>query len=97
MDLIIFITVYLVLSFYLAYLSYRKGINWFSTLLISLAFTPVAGFIRYQSAKPIKVYKEARYKCRRCNYYFTEHHNHCPYCEKEGHKIPLKKVYVDMT
>ncbi|MGC8864365.1 MAG: hypothetical protein ACP5O2_01475 [Bacteroidales bacterium] len=97
MDLLIFVSVYLALALYLSFLSYRKGISWFITLLVSLLFTPVAGFIRYQSAKPIKVYKEARYKCRRCNYYFTEAFNYCPYCEKEGHKIPLKKIYVDMT
>lgn len=97
MDLIVFVSVYLAFSLYLAYLSHRKGINWIVTLLISLIFTPVGGFIRYQSAKPIRVYKEARYKCRRCNYYFTEPYHHCPHCEAEGHKIPLKKVFVDMT
>ncbi|MDK2908891.1 MAG: hypothetical protein PWR20_458 [Bacteroidales bacterium] len=97
MDLLIFITIYILATLALTYLSYKKGISWFLTFIISLIFTPVAGFIRYQSVKPIKVYKEARYKCKRCNYYFTEPSKFCPYCEKEGHHIPLHKVYVDMT
>ncbi len=97
MDLLFFIGIYLFATLILTYLSYKKGINWILTLIISLIFTPVAGYIRYQSVKPVKVFKEARYKCRRCNYYFTEPKEYCPYCEKEGHKIPLRKVYVDMT
>lgn len=97
MDLLFFIGIYLLATLILTYLSYKKGINWVFTLIISIIFTPVAGFIRYQSVKPIRVYKEARYKCRRCNYYFTEPKEYCPHCGKEGHKIPLKKVYVDMT
>ncbi len=97
MDLILFISFYLLFTLLITYLSYKKQISWLPTLIISLIFTPVAGFIRYQSVKPIKVYKEARYKCRRCNFYFTDYKEYCPNCEKEGHKIPLRKVYVDMT
>jgi hypothetical protein len=97
MDLIIFLSVYLMACLVLTFLSYRKKINWWLTLIISILVTPVGGFIYYQSNNPIKVYKEARYKCRCCGFYFTEESTFCPYCEQDGHKIPLKKVYVDMT
>ncbi|HNQ60022.1 MAG TPA: hypothetical protein PK028_04345 [Bacteroidales bacterium] len=97
MDLIIFISVYLISCFVIAFMAYKKKINWWLALIISVIVTPVGGFIYYQSNNPIKAYKEVRYKCQRCGFYFTEKATFCPFCEHDGHKIPLKKIYVDMT
>ena len=50
-----------------------------------------------KNTNKVKIYQEKRYKCRRCNYYFTESHEYCPNCATDGEKVKLRIVNVDMT
>lgn len=97
MDLIIFISIYVLAAFVATYRAYQKRLNWLMALVLSLFLTPVAGFIYSRTTKAVRIFKEQRYKCPRCNFYFTEPHAECPYCKKDGHTIHLRKLYVDMT
>lgn len=97
MDIILLIVVYILSACAISWLAYRKGLKWFKLLLVGLFLTPFASAILYANTNPIKVYREKRYKCSRCKYYFTENHPHCPHCLTEGYEIILKTTWVDMT
>jgi energy-coupling factor transporter transmembrane protein EcfT len=97
MELKIIAVVYFLIACALSYFAWKKGLRWFRVFLASIILTPFIGFIIYSSTERVKIFKEKRFKCRRCNYYFTESHEFCPNCASEGEKIRLKTVSVDMT
>lgn len=43
------------------------------------------------------MYKELSYKCDRCGFVFSEFHENCPFCEKEGLFLKLRETNKIMT
>jgi energy-coupling factor transporter transmembrane protein EcfT len=97
MDIYLLIVAYIGVAIFIAWLSFKKGLNWFKLLIFGVLFTPFVSAIIYSNSNPVRVYREKRYKCSRCNYYFTENHANCPHCISDGHEINLKTTWVDMT
>jgi len=66
---------------------------------ISLFLTPLLGVAFFISSqhKKMNMYTEERYKCEECGYVFSEEHEHCPFCAKEGKIRELKQVNMFMT
>lgn len=97
--LIALILVYLVVVYLFALLGEKRDIGKRRLFVISLFLTPVIGlaFLLSSQHRKITMYKEERFKCDVCGYVFSEHHEYCPFCEKEGHKYELKPVNMVMT
>jgi hypothetical protein len=66
---------------------------------LSLFLTPFLGLAFYLSSqhRKMNMYTERRYKCDDCGYVFSEQHDYCPFCEKEGKKNELRNVDMFMT
>ena len=67
--------------------------------ILSFLLTPVMGLAFYLSSaeRKLNTYTEESYKCERCGYVFSESYRHCPFCEKDEHKIKLVRVKKIMT
>jgi len=66
---------------------------------VSLFLTPVIGLAIFIGSEQLKMksYIEKKYNCGRCGYVFSDFHESCPFCEKEGIKHQLKLVNQFMT
>lgn len=96
-ELYLGIIVYVSLTIWLTSEGKKRNIGWVRSFIISALLTPLIGFIVvYNSSKKI-AYHETHFKCKRCGFEFTEYIEHCPHCEKEGHKVKLKNVTKVMT
>lgn len=97
--LIALILAYLVVVYLFSLLGAKRDIGKRRLFWISLFLTPVIGlaFLLSSQHRKITMYKEQRYKCDVCGYVFSEHHDYCPFCEKEGHQYELKPVNMVMT
>jgi len=90
---------YILFVYFFSYFGDIKEIGRRRLFWISLFFTPLLGlaFLLSSQEKKIIPYTESNYKCERCGYMFTESYIFCPFCEKEGHQVELKKVNKFMT
>ena len=97
--LIIAILTYIVVVFLFSLLGAKRDIGRRRLFWVSLFLTPVIGlaFLLSSQHRKLTLYKEERFKCVECGYVFSEHHDHCPFCEKEGRKHALKPVNMYMT
>ena len=91
--------VYFVVVYLFSLLGAKREIGTKRLFWVSLFLTPVIGlaFLLSSQHRKITLYTEERYKCDKCGYVFSEHHEHCPFCEKEGEKRTLKRVSMYMT
>lgn len=91
--------VYVIIVFYFSKLGSKREIGRRRLFIISFFLTPILGLAFYLSSqhRKMNIYTEKRYKCENCGYVFSEPHKYCPFCEKEGHQYPLKKVTKYMT
>lgn len=97
MDILLAALIYTIATLIITYLAWKKRISWKKAFLLSLLLTPFAGAIYYSNTHILYTYKEARYKCQRCGFYFTTEAEYCPHCAKDGVKVPLIKTYATMT
>ena len=97
--LIAAIVTYIVVVYFFSLLGEKRDIGRKRLFVISLLLTPVIGlaFLLSSQHRKLTMYKEQRYKCDVCDYVFSEHHEYCPHCEKEGHQYKLKRVNMYMT
>lgn len=97
--LIAIILLYIVVVFLFSRLAEKRDISKRRLFWISLFLTPVIGlaFLLSSQHRKLNMYTEQRFKCERCGYVFSEQHENCPFCEKEGHEVKLKKVNMYMT
>jgi len=97
--LITIILLYIVVAFLFSRLGIKRDIGMRKLFWISLLLTPVIGlaFLLSSQHRKLNLYTEERFKCEQCGYVFSEYHEHCPFCEKEGHKHKLKPVSMFMT
>lgn len=97
--LVILILAYVLVVALFAQLGARREIGRKSLFWVSLFLTPVIGLAFFLSSqhRKLNMYTEERYKCEECGYVFSEQHEHCPICEKEGRKHALKRVNMYMT
>jgi len=93
------IILYIIIVYIFSRIGIRREIGVRSLFWISLFLTPLMGwaFFLMSSHKKINLYTEERYKCERCKYVFSEPHDCCPICEKEGLHQELKVVDMYMT
>jgi len=93
------ILIYIVVVYLFSMLGNRREIGMRRLFWISLFLTPAIGlaFLLSSQHRKLNLYKEQRYKCEDCGYVFSEDHEFCPFCEKEGKKNPLKPVSMYMT
>jgi len=77
--------------------SFKRKIKRIKLLFVSFFLTPLAGSVLVWVADKRIDYEVLRYKCPKCDFTFTEHHDHCPICEKEGAKNKLRVVKRVMT
>lgn len=93
------VIVYVIIVYYFSRLGKRREIGTISLFWISLFLTPLMGmaFFFMSQHKKINLYTEERYKCDHCKYVFSEEHEFCPMCEKEGRHEELKVIDMFMT
>lgn len=97
MDISLAALIYTIATIVITYFAWKKQISWRKALVLSLLLTPFAGAIYYSNTYTLYTYKEARYKCQRCGFYFTTEVEYCPHCAKDGVKVTLIKTYATMT
>ena len=97
--LIVLILTYILVVFLFSLLGARREIGRKNLFWVSLFLTPVIGLAFFLSSqhRKLNMYTEERFKCEECGYVFSEQHEHCPICEKEGRKHALKPVNMFMT
>ncbi len=95
--ILILLSIYIVSVLAVLISSLRRRISRIRLFFISLFLTPVAGSVLLWAADKKIDYEVIRYKCKSCGYTFTENHENCPICEKDGHRHPLKPVKRIMT
>lgn len=90
---------YVIVVFLFSLLGAKREIGKKRLFWVSLILTPVIGlaFLLSSQHRKLTLYTEERYKCNECGYVFSEYHEYCPFCEKEGHKHVLKPVSMYMT
>lgn len=90
---------YVIIVYLFSLIGNRREIGRFRLFWISLLLTPLLGFAFFISSqhRKIMMYTEKRYKCQDCGYVFSENHENCPICEKEGRKNPLLPVNMYMS
>ena len=93
------IVCYVVFVYLFSRIGKRREIGPRRLFWISLFLTPLLGFAFFISSQQKKMimYTEERYKCEECGYVFSEEHDCCPFCAKEGKKSELKQVNMFMT
>lgn len=98
--LLLFIVVlYVVLVYFFSAIGKKREIGRWRLFWLSLFLTPLLGlafFLNSQHQK-INFYTEDRFKCESCGYVFSEYHDQCPFCEKEGKHCELTPVSMFMT
>ncbi len=97
MELYIIITVYIIAAFYFSRQAMYYEISGFKVFLLSILLTPLVGAIVLYNSRRKILYKVKQYKCPTCNFSFTEFHEQCPHCAKEGKKVRLQEKLRDMT
>jgi hypothetical protein len=97
--LIAAIVAYVLLVWLFSLLGNKRDIGSRRLFWISLFLTPIIGLTFLLSAqhRKLNAYTEERFKCESCGYVFSENHEHCPICEKEGRKNKLTPVNMLMT
>jgi hypothetical protein len=88
--IILFISIYLVISFLLTAIGIEKQSEGFKIFLISILLTPIVGLIfmlkeKRSSSKITYTY------CPECDYIFPVKMSHCPICAEQHKKIRLTK------
>jgi len=93
------ILLYIVVVYLFSLLAVKRDIGKRRLFWISLFLTPVIGlaFLLSSQHRKLNLYTEKRFECEECGYVFSEPHEYCPFCEKEGHKHTLKPVNMYMT
>lgn len=97
--LVAFILIYIVVVYLFSLLGGKRDIGKRRLFWISLILTPVIGlaFLLSSQHRKLTMYTEQRFKCEECGYVFSEKHEFCPHCEKEGNNYRLKPVNMYMT
>ena len=95
----IIVIFYILVCYVFSFLGKNREIGKRRLFWVSLFLTPVIGLAIFLSSqdRKMKHYIEKKYKCERCGYVFTDFHENCPFCEKEGIKHELKPVNQFMT
>jgi len=88
--LIIFIAIYLFITFILTVLGIEKQSEGLKIFLISLLLTPLVGVVYIYGKKP-KSSKINYYHCHDCDYIYPVKMTNCPICLENGVKIKLQK------
>jgi hypothetical protein len=93
------IIIYLNLVYLFSKLGRTREIGTIRLFIISLFLTPVIGlaFFLGSNKRKMIIYKELSYKCDRCGFVFSDFHDNCPICEKEGQLIKLRETHKIMT
>jgi L-cystine uptake protein TcyP (sodium:dicarboxylate symporter family) len=103
MDKTTFLTLIIVFYILVCYLfslaGKKREIGKRRLFWLSLFLTPVIGLAIFLGSQELKMnsYIEKKYKCERCGYVFSDYHENCPFCEKEGIQHELKPVNQFMT
>lgn len=91
--------VYLYIVYLFSRLGKTREIGTIRLFIVSFLLTPVIGlaFLIGSNKRKMFVYKELSYKCDRCGYIFSDFHEYCPFCEKEGLFLKLRETNIIMT
>ena len=91
------IVIYLASAIYIGFKGQNRKIGWLRTLIVSIFLTPIVGYIAYlKSSKDECTLKV--YKCKRCEFIYTEKHSVCPLCAKDGLNIFVnEKIMKEST
>lgn len=84
--------VYLVFVLILAIRAKEYRIKTIWVFLPALFLTPLAGLIALMLSEKRHLVTLHRYACDRCGLEYTENHEHCPHCKKEGYEVKLRKI-----
>lgn len=91
------ITTYLFFVLVIAFFGKDRTIGFFNALLISLLLTPVAGLIVVVNSQKLILYHIVQHNCPECGYSYSEPHDCCPMCQKDGKYVVLKPNIVPTT
>jgi hypothetical protein len=95
--MIIGIIAYFLFALGIAFWGKERTIGFFNSLVISLLLTPIAGFFVVLNSQKLILYHIVQHNCPECGYSFSEPHDYCPMCAKEGKYIILKPNIVPTT
>lgn len=95
--MIIGIVAYLVLALVVAYIGKDRTIGFVNALIFSVLLTPIAGLLVVMNSQKLILYHVVQHSCPECGYSFSEHHEFCPMCQKDGKYIILKPNVVPTT
>ncbi|MCB0805745.1 MAG: hypothetical protein KDC05_08085 [Bacteroidales bacterium] len=97
--LLLIVAGYILFVYFFSRIGNKREIGSRRLFWLSLFLTPLLGFAFFISSHHRKMipYTEERFKCEDCGYVFSEEHDYCPFCEKEGRLNALKQVDMFMT
>jgi len=95
--IIMVIVIYFAASVFNTVLAINKEASVSIAIFGSLLLTPVFGYVYVSNYRRNGVYHVYQYKCKTCDYHFTEPHSNCPICLQKGVKSPLKRIVKEMT
>ncbi len=91
--------VYVNIVYLFSKLGKTREIGTIRLFIISFLLTPVIGlaFLISSNKRKMFMYKELSYKCDRCGFVFSDFHDNCPFCEKDGLFLKLRETEKIMT
>jgi hypothetical protein len=95
-EFIIVLIIYIFVSVFLSIEGRRRNIGGLAIFFISIILTPVVGmiFLFTSPRKATGMHYVKQYRCKRCKFNFTEKHDYCPICEREGIKVELEPRWM---
>lgn len=84
--------IYLIISAAIAKAGSERKCGSKSAFAISIALTPITGMLYVLRSRPKKIRKTVHFRCPKCGLDYTDGHDYCPSCDKEGKKTPLIKI-----
>lgn len=84
--------IYLIISAAIAKAGSEKKCGSKNAFAISLALTPITGMIYVYKSRYKRIKETVHFRCPKCGLAYTDGHEFCPSCDKEGKKTPLKRI-----
>lgn len=89
---IFILAIYLLLSILVARIGSSRKCGPEKALFYSILFTPLFGFFYVFTSRHKNLIKIVHYSCPKCGLEYTDGHEYCPLCSREGRQTRLHKI-----